>query len=271
MIRYMKCLFILLGLLWASVGLPAQTSRVQYWGDDTLSLYPLKQNILYAGVWNRLQLISSVWKEDFRPTVCVNKGELRWSKKEPTVVWVRPDTVGDTIRLSIKPDKGRNRDVFLIAKSFPIPDIKIYVNDTMDFCLRNAIYRVQNNQYWMPLDSTHNKWTYKTIFPSTILELCPELEKNDPYQIQEIGVYTSNHGIRQLIGKYQKPNGEQYPNLYLSQIKPALHIWGHHMVGHMIYFEITKIIFTAPNGQSINVTKSLRPLDKNHMFRYSRL
>lgn len=257
----MKYLLLILIVFFGTCSVSAQSPEEQYIGDDTVRVYPLTYRYLYAGAWNRLQLISAVWKDNFRPAVAINKGKMRWDQKEPTVVWICPDKPKDTIRLRIShPEKGVIRQVVLRGRELPHPDIKIFINDTFDFRQKQFYYTVKKGQRAIFLDSTYDKWTIKPIPPDLVLKQCPELTEKNPYRIQAVKI--SRNGMRNEYGNYTQPANEPYATFYLSQLYPD--IWK--QVGYPIHVEIKEITFTGVSGKQEDVSNILPASDKYFKF-----
>jgi hypothetical protein len=116
----MKYLLLILIAFFGTLNVSAQSPEEQYIGDDTVRVYPLIHRYLYAGVWNRLQLISVVWKDNFRPTVAINKGKMRWDPKEPTIVRICPDKKKKTAYRHLSEWMTQNQDT--ASKIFDLID-----------------------------------------------------------------------------------------------------------------------------------------------------
>lgn len=252
----MQYFLLIFWLICGTMSVSAQNTEEQYIGDDTVRVYPLTHRYLYAGVWNRLQLISAVWKDDFRPTVAINKGKMRWDKKEPTVVWICPDKPKDTIRLRIShPERGVIREVVLKVKPLPLPDIKIFVNDTMDFTMRDSIFKSKwvnrgKHSENLSLDSTYKKWTFTIGFRSGIYKLCPNLNKDVSYKIQKINIHQWAFPKEILLKTIPNTGTSGSITFNFSDIIPH---WGEYRP--VYYISVAKIIRVVGTSQPQDVTK----------------
>lgn len=269
----------LLGLLLLPMGVFSQNVSKkprQYIGNDTVKIEPLKTSVLYASVWNRLRLRSKIWITDFNPLVSASGATIRKDESDPNVLWIKPDSTVRYVHLIISRKEGNTppqllMDVALKVKPLPLPSVRIFINDSID-------YYTQISRYWKKVKWRNNnpdknlqlpiafptlayfkpqKLTFRLVYPPRLLKLCPDLQKENSFQIQSVQLWQRGCHGREPVHHFYSQDTASGVECWLSQYVLES--------PYPLIFEITKITRRDRTGQIQDVTNLFPILERSWM------